>query len=135
MEGKRPFFDSNVLLYAFSGEDDPRGAIAKRMLVESDGTISVQQLNEFVAVARRKLRRPWDEVLSAIEDLCLIFPDPIPITASIHKHGVAIAQRYNYRIYDSLVIAAAISASCDVLYSEDLHAGQIIQGVAIHNPF
>ena len=49
--------------------------------------------------------------------------------------ALRIARKYRYHIYDSLVIAAALEASCDVLYTEDMHDGQVIDGLTIRNPF
>ncbi|WP_210257493.1 PIN domain-containing protein [Chelativorans sp. ZYF759] len=64
------FLDTNILVYAFSNDD--RSVIAERLL--SDGcTISVQTLNEFVHVSRRKLSREWAEIGEAaaiIRKLC-----------------------------------------------------------------
>ncbi|HEY1239306.1 MAG TPA: PIN domain-containing protein [Bryobacteraceae bacterium] len=60
----KPFFDTNVVLYAFR-QDDARSQVAETLLA-GGGTISVQVLNEFVAVARRKLNRSWKEVHRAI---------------------------------------------------------------------
>lgn len=77
----------------------------------------------------------WDEVtdsLSAVRALC---GSPLPITAATHEAGIEIARRYGYRIYDSLIIATALEASCGILYSEDMQNGQQIQGLAILNPF
>ncbi|MGD1097366.1 MAG: PIN domain-containing protein, partial [Bryobacteraceae bacterium] len=65
------FFDTNVLIYAF-GQDDPRSQISRRLLAEG-GVTGVQVLNEFVAIARRKLGFRWAEVLeslAAIRVLC-----------------------------------------------------------------
>jgi len=78
MNGK-PFFDSNILIYAHTGNEDPRSAVAQQ-LIESGGIIGVQQLNEFVSAARRKLRRSWNEILTALEDLRVLYPSPIPLT-------------------------------------------------------
>ncbi len=54
------FFNTNVLIYAVA-ENDPRAARAEELLL-SGGVVSVQVLNEFTAVARRKLQMPWAEV-------------------------------------------------------------------------
>ena len=43
--------------------------------------------------------------------------------------------RHGLRIYDSLIIAAALEAGCDTLYSEDMQHGQVIEGIRIENPF
>jgi predicted nucleic acid-binding protein len=126
------FFDTNVLLYAYS--DDPRRQVAED-LISGGGTIGVQQLNEFVSVAQRKLRRSWREILTAIDDIQILCPDPIPITVETQKAALRLCQRYRYGIYDSLVIAAALASSCDILYSEDLRDGQQIEALTIRNPF
>jgi predicted nucleic acid-binding protein len=49
------FFDSNVLVYAFT---DPR-AVTAQALLERGGITRVQGLNEFTNVARRKLEMSW----------------------------------------------------------------------------
>ena len=54
---QRACFDTNVLIYAFA-KDDPRAEVAQALLARG-GVIGVQTLNEFVAVAVRKLRMPW----------------------------------------------------------------------------
>ena len=38
-------------------------------------------------------------------------------------------------MYDSLIVAAAMSSGCDALYSEDLQDGQVIGSVTVCNPF
>ena len=37
--------------------------------------------------------------------------------------------------YDALIVASAIEAGCDILYSEDMQHGGSIGGLAIVNPF
>ena len=37
--------------------------------------------------------------------------------------------------WDSLILSAAIESGCNVLYSEDLNARQIVEGIKIVNPF
>jgi predicted nucleic acid-binding protein len=132
MNGK-PFIDTNVILYAFR-QDDLRNQVAERLLA-AGGTISIQILNEFVAVARRKVGKDWKEVRRALDILRIFCPDPVPLTIEIHERAVQIAERYGYFIYDSLVIAAALHAKASVLYSEDMRDRQVIDGLTIRNPF
>jgi predicted nucleic acid-binding protein len=51
--------------------------------------------------------------------------------------GTRIAERHEreYYIYDALIIASALESSCLTLYSEDMHDGQVIDGLTIRNPF
>ncbi|MEP7268320.1 MAG: VapC toxin family PIN domain ribonuclease, partial [Saprospiraceae bacterium] len=51
------------------------------------------------------------------------------------ESGIKIKSKFNYSFYDSLIIAAAISLHCNILYSEDMHHSQKIQGLTIINPF
>ena len=127
------FFDTNVLIYAFRGKD-PRCRISRKLLGEG-GVTGVQVLNEFVAVARRKLGFTWEEVsesLAAIRALC---PSVVPLTLKTHERALQIAQRYGYRVYDALVIAAALEAGSNTLYTEDMQDGQAIEALFIRNPF
>lgn len=127
------FFDTSVLIYALK-ESDPRAVVTERLLV-SGGFLSVQVLNEFVCVARRKLGMSWLSVMQAVEQIRALCETPLPLTLDMHEHGLAIAQRFRYHIYDSLVIAAAIESGCSVLYSEDMQGGQVIESLHIRNPF
>ena len=133
MPGKA-FFDTNVLIYAVA-ENEPRCARAEELLA-SGGMISVQILNEFTAVARRKLQMPWTEVGEAVEAFLVLCPSPLPITVETHIAARAIAEKLGCNIYDALVVAAALEAGCTILYSEDFQDEQVIEGLlAIRNPF
>lgn len=133
MSGKA-FFDTNILLYSARPHDE-RTRLAEA-LVAGGGIISVQVLNEFAAVARRKMHMRWEDVAEALAEIMIICPDPVPITMKIHEAALQIAMRYGYHIYDALVLAAALNAGCDTIYSEDLQAGQVIEGqLTIRNPF
>jgi predicted nucleic acid-binding protein len=128
------FFDTNVLIYAVA-ENDPRSAQAEELLA-SGGILSVQVLNEFVAVARRKILMPWKDVTEALETFRILCPSPLSITVEMHEAALRIAEKHGYNIYDALVVAAALEAGCATLYSEDLRNGQTIDGqLTIRNPF
>jgi predicted nucleic acid-binding protein len=130
----RAFFDSNVLIYAMVSGDSRRERA--QQLAAQGGVISVQVLNEFVAVARRKMRMPWEDVIEALDAIRVLFPYPVAITIETHEAALEVAQKYGLGIYDSLIVAAAIEAHCSALYSEDLQDGQIINGkLTIRNPF
>jgi predicted nucleic acid-binding protein len=129
----RPFFDTTVLIYAVS-EGDPRAAVAENLLA-AGGSISVQVLNEFASVARRKLTMSWKEIRDALAAVRALCEPPVPLTVKIHDTALEIAARYGYRIYDALILAAALDAECDILYSEDMQDGQKIGALTIRNPF
>jgi predicted nucleic acid-binding protein len=128
-----PFFDTTVLIYAVS-ETDSRALTAQRVLA-AGGQISVQVLNEFAAVARRKLKKSWKEISAALDDIRSLCGPAIPLTVGIHERALKIAEDTGYQIYDALILAAAIEAGCTTLYSEDMQDGQKIGALQIRNPF
>jgi predicted nucleic acid-binding protein len=130
----RPFFDTNVLVYAVSG-DDKRADRAEALLFEG-GVVSVQVLNEFAAVAHRKLGMSWPEVTDALATFRMLCAPPVPVTLETHVTALRIAELYGYGIYDGLILAAALAAHCTTLLSEDMQEGQVIDAkLVIRNPF
>ncbi len=129
----KAFLDTNVLIYAYS-LDDTRNAKAAALLA-SGGVVSVQVMNEFVNVARRKLRFEWPSVMRALDDLAALLEPPVPLTMDVHCAAVDVSRRYGFRIYDSLVLSAARLAGCRTLSSEDLQDGQTIDCVLVRDPF
>jgi predicted nucleic acid-binding protein len=130
----RPFLDTNVLIYAL-GQHDGRTGTADALLA-SGAIVSVQVLNELAAVAHRKLAMSWEDVREALGAIRVLCPSPVPLTLDLHDAALQLAVRYRFHIYDALIVAAAIAAGCTTLYSEDLQAGQIVDGqLTIRNPF
>jgi len=130
----KAFFDTNVLIYAVA-ENDPRAARSEELLANG-GVISVQVLNEFTSVARRKLDMSWDEVREALTAIRILCPDAVAVTVATLDSGLKIAEDYGYGIYDALIAASALEAKCATLYSEDLQNGQVIEGsLTVRNPF
>jgi predicted nucleic acid-binding protein len=128
------FFDTNVLIYALA-QNDPRSAQAEALLA-GGGTISVQVLNEFASVARRKIHMSWSEVTEALNAIQVLCPSPAPIGVETHESALDIAKKYGYEIYDALIAASALEAGCATLYSEDPQHRQVLEGrLTVRNPF
>ena len=127
------FLDSNVLIYAFAS--DPRAAKAQTLLT-ADCITSVQGLNEFANVARRKLSMSWTEVNQALASLRALLRAVHPIDLATHDLALAVAERHSYSLFDALMIASALQAGSTTLYSEDMQHGMSIDGhLRIVNPF
>jgi predicted nucleic acid-binding protein len=130
--GAGVFFDTDVALYLLSGDVDK--ASRAEDLLAGGGTISVQVLNEFTAVARRKHTTPWADVrlmLDALKRVCRVEP----LTLQVHQRALDLAERFGMPIYDAGIAASALTAGCEVLYSEDFQHGQVIEGMTVRNPF
>jgi predicted nucleic acid-binding protein len=129
----KSFYDTKVLLYLVSAETTK--ADRAEAVLAKGGFISVQVLNEFAAVATRKLDMAWSEVgeiLTTVRQVCPVES----VTVQTHDRAREIAAKYGYGFYDALIIAAALLAGCSLLYSEDMQTGQRIEGrLTIKNPF
>jgi predicted nucleic acid-binding protein len=127
------FLDSNVLVYAFTTDDRRWPA---RALLQTKPAISVQGLNEFANVAQRKLGMSWMDLREAIATLRLFCPTILPLDVATHDEALRVAERYGFAMYDALVVASALQADSDTLWSEDMQDGMVIDGrLHIANPF
>lgn len=127
------FLDSNVLLYLLSA--DPRKADGAEGLLRAGPVISVQVLNEVTQVCVRKLGMGWNEIAQFVH-LVRRFCRVVPLTVEIHERARALAQRHRLAFYDACIAAAAVTAGCRTLYSEDMSHGQVLDGgLTIRNPF
>lgn len=126
------FVDSNIVCYCFSIAAQNQPALA----VTRDATISVQVLNEFANVMRRKWKYSWSEVANAVALVRTFVAHVRPIDEATHDLGRALAERYKLNIYDGFIVAAAHLAGCTTLYSEDMQHGMVIEDrLTILNPF
>jgi predicted nucleic acid-binding protein len=134
------FLDTNVLVYTFDdtapGKRETARQLVEGALASGDGIISYQVIQEFLNVATRKFKKPLtpadaglylDQVL---HPLCEVFS-----SAELFRAGLAVADKCRLSFCDSLIVAAAQRSGCTVLYSEDLHHGQRIDGLEVVNPF
>lgn len=127
------FFDTNVLIYAFS--TDVRKAAAAQVLLAAGGRTSVQVFNEFANVCRRKLGLEWKEIDARIAALSALIDPPSPLTLQIHDGARALARDAGLSFYDALIVEAARQAGVETLYSEDMQNGRRFDRLVIRNPF
>jgi predicted nucleic acid-binding protein len=133
MKDDRRFFDTNILLYLLSGNNEKASCVED--IVSKGGIISVQVLNEFASVASRKLAMSYAEIREYLVTIRVVC-DVRPLRVETHLLGLDIAERYGFSFYDSLIVSAALLANCTTLYSEDMQHGQKIENrIVIGNPF
>ena len=59
-----------------------------------------------------------------------------PVILSTIKLAQSLVVKYDFQIFDGIIIAAAMEANCDILYSEDMQHGQVVENaIKIVNPF
>jgi predicted nucleic acid-binding protein len=127
------FFDTNILVYLASG--DRAKADRAEQVVAAGGAISVQVLNELANVAGRKMRLSWTDThafLWMIRGLLQVHA----VTIETHETGLVLAERHGFSTYDAMIVASALRAGCDTLWSEDMQDGMVIEeSLRIANPF
>lgn len=87
----------------------------------------MQVLNELTNVARRKMRLSWQDTRSFLL-LTRGLPTVRPVPMHTHDLGLALAERYGFSTYDAMIVAAALQAGCDTLWSEDMQQGLEVDG-------
>lgn len=135
----RQFVDTNVLVYAHDHSAGAKRAVAGELvsgLVEArSAAISVQVMQELFVTLTRKIPRPMagEEAAALVADLgALTVHAPgagdVLRAVDIHRHS-------QVSFWDAVILQSASALGCDVVWSEDLSAGQSYGGVVVRNPF
>ena len=125
--------DTNILVY-LEGNDVFKRKIAEDLL-SYDPIIPSQVISEFINVIRRLRKIPKCQLMAETAELfchCSI----APIEHSTLDLAKNLIQKYDFQIFDSIIVASALETNCDILYSEDMQHNQIIERtLVIKNPF
>ena len=68
-----------------------------------------------------------DKIKDAIDEITEI-SSIINEDSTLILNSININERYKFSFYDYLIISAAINANCQILLSEDMQDGQVIEG-------
>lgn len=136
----RFFLDTNLFVYTFESPATAKSRTAAKLIREAiqtrKGVISYQVVQEFFNVAFRRFSLPMtsDEARRYLET---VFRPLLTLHSSESLYIAAIRLCSEKRIawYDALIVAAALEAECEVLYTEDLQHGAQFEHVRIRNPF
>ena len=133
----RSFLDTNVLVYADDADAGTKRGKAQALVVSALATgaavISTQVLQEYFSVSTRKLSVPAEAAQKKVEILAALVA--VTIDAEHVIESIKLHRIYNLSFWDALIVHAARRAGCDRLMTEDLQAGQRIQGIEIVDPF
>ena len=135
----KAFIDTNVLIYWV--DDSARADVVEQLLAQQ-AVISVQVLNEFANVLRKKRAMPLPDVealCTTLIDTC----DVLDVSVRTHQTALALMARYQLSVYDANIVAAAALSDCAVLYTEDMQDGLNLKlpgsagtnSLVIRNPF
>jgi predicted nucleic acid-binding protein len=134
---ERCFIETNLLIYADSGDEPVKQRIAlsllKQLRLNQTGVLSTQVLGEYCNVAINKLKIPHADIREQMQFWEQY--DVVQVTPAIIQMGLDLHQTRSLGFFDALIVAAAKTSGCTVLYSEDMNAGEMVNGVRIVNPF
>ena len=132
------FLDSNILVYFVDEHDSKKQKIAEKLIKNSvemkTGVLSTQSLQEFYSVVTRKSLCSKEQAKTIVEK----FRNTLPITQISVSHilkAIDISIQTQFSFWDSLIVSAAHSSGCVIVYSEDMNHNQLVNGVKIINPF
>ncbi|MEW5786577.1 MAG: PIN domain-containing protein [Pseudomonadota bacterium] len=131
------FIDTNVFVYLV----DPLAPAKRQRAMEliqtlylaGDATLSTQVLQEFYNTATRKFGLPGDVAAEAAQAHArgrVVRMSPDIVFSAMKRHTAG-----QFSFWDSLIVEAALSGGCKILYSEDMRHGQVVDGMTIENPF
>lgn len=134
---KSAFVDTNILVYAANSaaSDSRKKQIAREIILLPRLHLSVQVLNEFIAVARNpnKLNFSRDQETKWLREWFELKINPLSFTT--FQKALELHLAFQISHWDSLIIASARESACAIVYSEDLNHGQDYDGVTVMNPF
>ena len=126
--------DSNILIYNHSLDHENKRLIA-RDFFKKNPIVSSQVISEYLNVMKRNFKMQKLELMQ----LCSLWLEKCsvqPVILSTIKLAQDLVGKYDFQVFDGIVVAAALEADCDILYSEDMQNGQIIENrLKIVNPF
>ena len=132
------FIDTNILLYAVCPgiHERPKAEKARAILRRDDLALSVQVLEEFYVQATRPTRvQPLSHAdAAALISLWLRFYI-VELSVPLMQSALSLKDRYQTSYWDAAILAAASTAGCKELLSEDLNPGQSHNAVRVINPF
>ncbi|MCU0339468.1 MAG: PIN domain-containing protein, partial [Spirosomaceae bacterium] len=126
--------DTNVLVYLFE-EDDLLKREKAEWLLQNKPSISFQSVSEFINISRRLLKYPKAEILEDCLQVTAL-TDVIAFSTLILNEAKSLIIRYDFQIFDAIIVASALEVGCEVLYSEDFQHNLLVENqLRILNPF
>lgn len=129
--------DTNVLAYAEGVNGGSMAHSAHELIARLPVTqtlLPAQVIGELFQLLIRKAefspKRAQQAVLNWQDAFAVI-----DTSQSVLLAAIDLAVHHRLRIWDSVVLAAAATASCRLLLTEDLHDGFTWNGVTVVNPF
>jgi len=131
------FLDTNILAYPLDRNNQHKGDACRKLMEQvkdaGNGVISTQVMQEFYVTVTQKMGVSpiiAKDILTSFENF-----EVVTLSPSLIQEAIDCQVMSRVSFWDALIIVAASSAKCEVVWSEDFNPGQTIRGVRIENPF
>jgi predicted nucleic acid-binding protein len=133
---ERCFVDTNVWLYAFiRGQDASKTGQAATLLQNRDIVVSVQVINEVCINLLKKAAIDEAAIRQLITSFFIKYR-VVPLDEPVLAGASELRERYSLSFWDGLIVAAALASGAEVLYTEDLQHGLLVENrLRVVNPF
>lgn len=137
-ENYKSFVDLNIWLYDFIAEQDAQKSAKARELTQKHKDnicLSTQFINEVCINLSKKAEFKEDQIKQLIARFYFDY-EVIELNQKILLTASDLRRRYPLSFWDGLIVASALFADAEILYSEDMQNGLVIEKkLRIINPF
>ena len=118
MPGKA-FIDTNIFIYYQRTDNPQKQSIAKSLLENNKCVASTQVINEISNILTKKYPTLEKEIELFLQDVAEYF-EIITNSVDLTFSALKLHFKYKFSFFDSLIIAAALKANCNIIYTEDM---------------
>ena len=126
--------DTNILLYSISKNENRKLLIAAN-LIDENPVIFPQNLSEFINVLVNRWKYPKENmelIVSEVLRSCTL----VNTSISAYKQAFELIKKYDFQLFDAIIVASALDSGCRILFSEDMQDNLVVEKkLTIINPF
>jgi predicted nucleic acid-binding protein len=127
--------DTNILIYLHDTDDFSVKRQIAFGLIADGPVMSSQVISEYLNVCFKRLKMSKVDALDALMSW-LPFCNIGPYNKDIYTKAQFLIKKYQFQLFDSIVVASALEAGCSTLFSEDMHHNLLVEKeLKIINPF
>ena len=130
--------DTNIWLYSHDPRDPHKHLVAQQLIAMARPLALPWQVGcEFIAGSRKlaaqgfNLPNAW-LALAKMQGIAKYLLLPVP---QLWSEAESLQSRYSLSFWDALLVASCLQGNVQTLYTEDMGAPRIIDGLSLVNPF
>ena len=126
--------DTNILIYLHDVVKSNKRDIANHLIVSSP-LICNQVISEYLNVCNKRLKMPKQDCLNSLLSW-LPYCEQSVVDLSTYSDALKLIDKYQFQLFDAIIVSSALQANCNILYSEDMqHNLTVNDQLKIINPF